>query len=159
MLHSCMKATKNWEWGILINKKALLGYLLIPFSLSLSLFLFVSLMILCSVAQLCLTLCDSMDCSPLGSSVCEDTPGKSTGVGCHALLQGVSLTQGSNSGLPHCRWFFRVWATEKPKNIGVGSLYLLQGNLTTQESNPGLLHCRRVLHHLSYPGNPLNVAK
>ena len=28
--------------------------------------------------------------------------GKSTGVGCHALLQGVFPTQGLNPGLPHC---------------------------------------------------------
>ena len=27
-----------------------------------------------------------------------------TGVGCHALLQGIFATQGSNPGLPHCRW-------------------------------------------------------
>ena len=26
-----------------------------------------------------------------------------TGVGCHSLLQGTFLTQGSNPGLPHCR--------------------------------------------------------
>ena len=32
-----------------------------------------------------------------------DFPGKSTGVGCHALLQGIFLTQGSNPGLPHHR--------------------------------------------------------
>ena len=30
-------------------------------------------------------------------------PGKSTGVGCHFLLQGIFPTQGSNLGLPHCR--------------------------------------------------------
>ena len=29
--------------------------------------------------------------------------GKSTRVGCHALLQGIFPTQGSNPGLPHCR--------------------------------------------------------
>ena len=29
--------------------------------------------------------------------------GKSTGVGCHSLLQGIFLAQGSNLGLPHCR--------------------------------------------------------
>ena len=34
--------------------------------------------------QLCLTLCDPMDCSPPGSSVHRDSPGKNTGVGCHA---------------------------------------------------------------------------
>ena len=32
-----------------------------------------------------------------------NSPGKSTGVGCHFLLQGISLTQGSNPGLPHSR--------------------------------------------------------
>ena len=44
-----------------------------------------------------------MDCSPLGSSVHGDSPGKITGVGCHALLQGVFLAQGSNPGLLLCR--------------------------------------------------------
>ena len=33
-----------------------------------------------------------------------NSPGKNTGVGCHALLQGIFTTQGSNPGLPHCRW-------------------------------------------------------
>jgi len=28
-----------------------------------------------------------------------DFPGKNTGVGCHFLLQGIFLTQGSNPGL------------------------------------------------------------
>ena len=32
-----------------------------------------------------------------------DSPGKNTGVGCHALLQGIFPTQGSNPGFPHCR--------------------------------------------------------
>ena len=31
------------------------------------------------------------------------SPGKNTGVGCHFLLQGIVLSQGSNSGLLHCR--------------------------------------------------------
>ena len=30
-------------------------------------------------------------------------PGKSTGLSCHFLLQGIFPTQGSNSGLPHYR--------------------------------------------------------
>ena len=32
-----------------------------------------------------------------------NSPGKSTGVGCRALLQGIVPTQGWNPGLPHCR--------------------------------------------------------
>ena len=55
---------------------------------------------LCLVAQSI----DPMDCSPAGSSVHEDSPGRSTGVGCYALLQGIFPTQGSNPGLPRCRW-------------------------------------------------------
>ena len=54
--------------------------------------------------QSCLTVLDSMDRSLPGSSVHEDSPGKNTGVDCHALLQGIFPIQGSNPGLPHCRW-------------------------------------------------------
>ena len=39
-----------------------------------------------------------------GSSVHEDSPGKNTGVGCHALLQGIFPIQGLNPGLPSYRW-------------------------------------------------------
>ena len=60
----------------------------------------------CLVAQLCPILCDPMDCSPPGSSVHGDSPGKNTGADCHALIQGAFPTQGSNQGLPHCRWMF-----------------------------------------------------
>ena len=56
---------------------------------------------MCLVAQSCPTLFDPMD--PPVSSVHGDSPGKNTGVGCHALLQGIFSTQGSNPGLPHCR--------------------------------------------------------
>ena len=60
--------------------------------------------VLCLVTQLSPALCNPMDCSPPGSSVHEDSPGKNTGVSFHALLQGIFPTQGSNPGLLHCRW-------------------------------------------------------
>ena len=41
-----------------------------------------------------------MDCSPPGSSV-HGNLGKNTGVGSHALLQGIFPTQGLNPGLLH----------------------------------------------------------
>jgi len=44
-----------------------------------------------------------MDCSLPGSSVHGDSPGKNTGVGRHALLQGIVPIQGSNPDLLHCR--------------------------------------------------------
>ena len=45
-----------------------------------------------------------MDCSPPGSSVHGNSPGKNTGVGSHSLLQGIFPTQGSNPRLQHYRW-------------------------------------------------------
>ena len=53
----------------------------------------------CSVSLLCPTPCDSVDCSPPGSSLHGDSPGKNTAVGVHALLQGIFPTQGSNPRL------------------------------------------------------------
>ena len=41
------------------------------------------------------------------SDQCKEIKENHTGVGCHALLQGIFLTQGSNPcllGLLHCRW-------------------------------------------------------
>ena len=59
--------------------------------------------VLCVVTQSCQTLCNPMDCSPPSSSVHGDSPGKNTGVGCHALLQGIFPTTGLNPGIAHCR--------------------------------------------------------
>ena len=50
------------------------------------------------VTQWCPTLCNRMDCSPWDSS------GQNTGMGGCSLLQGIFPTQGSNPGLPQCRW-------------------------------------------------------
>jgi len=50
----------------------------------------------CSVVQSCLTLCDP-------TNYPWDSLGKNTGVDCRSLLQRIFLTQGSNSGLLHCR--------------------------------------------------------
>ena len=59
--------------------------------------------VLCLVTQSCLIPCGPMDCGLPGSSVHGDSPGKNSGVGFHALLQGIFPTQESNSALPHCR--------------------------------------------------------
>ena len=52
--------------------------------------------------MLCLvTLCDPVDCSLPGSSVHGISQARILEWCCHALLQGIFPTQGSN---PHCRW-------------------------------------------------------
>ena len=60
-------------------------------------------MLSCSVVSDSLQPHGLCDCGLPGSSVHEDSPGKNTGMGCHALLQGIFPTHGSNPGLPHCR--------------------------------------------------------
>ena len=41
---------------------------------------------------------------PHGLNSLWNSPGQDTGVGSFSLLQGIFPTQGSNPGLPHCRW-------------------------------------------------------
>ena len=41
-------------------------------------------------SQSCLPLCNPLDCSPAGSCVHGDSPGKNTGVGCHPFSRGSS---------------------------------------------------------------------
>ena len=56
--------------------------------------------VLCLVAQLCPILCNPADCSPPGSSVLGDSPGKKTGVGRLCLLQGDVSNPGIEPGSP-----------------------------------------------------------
>ena len=91
---------------------------------------------------------DSMDYSPPGSSVQGDSPGKNTGVGCHALLQGIFATQGSNLGLPHCRQIlYHLSHQGSPKILEWVAYPFSRG---PSQLNCGLLHCRQILYQLSY---------
>ena len=76
-------------------------------------------------------------------------PGKSTGVGCHFLLQGIFPTQGLNPGLPHCRqtFFIQPYFIQFP--LKTRKLQLRINNLSknTQFRN----HRSRVLLHALNP--------
>ena len=85
------------------------------------------------------------ECSLPGSSVHGDSPGKKTGVGCHAAHSGSSQLRD---------WTQVSQIAGGLKNPGVGSLSLLQGIFPTRKSNWGLLHCRWILYQLSYQGSP-----
>ena len=59
---------------------------------------------------------------PQGLNSPRNSPGQNIGVGSHSLLQGFFLIQGSNPGLPHCRWILyqlshkgSAWCTVRPK--------------------------------------------
>ena len=61
------------------------------------------------------------------------SPGKNIGVGCHALLQGIFPTQGSNPGLLHCRWIlYRLSHQGDPSNISKQR----QSNYQEAKGNP-----------------------
>ena len=70
----------------------------------------------CMRALSCPTLWDPKDCSPPGSSVHGDSPGKNTGVGCHFLLQQIFKTQGLN---PHFLCLLH-WQTDSLPTVPPG---------------------------------------
>ena len=49
----------------------------------------------------------------------RNSPGRNTGVGCSIFspLQGIFPTQGSNPGLPHCRWILYQWSHQGSTRI------------------------------------------
>ena len=132
----------------------------------------------CVPAQLCPTTCNPMDCSPPGSSVHGDSPGKNTGVGHHFLLQGIFPAQGSKLHLVRLLhgqvdfFFFFLTAAPpgKPKVLVTqlcltlcdpmdcgptrsSAHLLLQARIPFSSSrgvNPGLLHCPWTLYSLSH---------
>ena len=61
------------------------------------------------VAQLCPTLCNTIDCSTPGSFVHRDFPGKNTGMGCHFLLQGISWSEDQTWVSCIAGRFFIIW--------------------------------------------------
>ena len=84
---------------------------------------------LCLAAQSGPTLCNPMDCSPPGSSIQGDSTGKNTGVGCHALLQGIFPTQGLNPCLLNCRqilYQWAIWEAHQLKRKKIQDLFLKQ---------------------------------
>ena len=85
--HTCTPVGgKRWLW-------------LHNISVSLTYTCFLLLLLLCMCAksvQSCLILCNSVDCNLPRSPCLWHSPGKNTGMGCHALLQDISPAQGLN---------------------------------------------------------------
>ena len=55
-----------------------------------------------------------------------DFPGRSAGVDCHFLLQGIFPTQGSNPGLPHCRQMLYHLSHSKFSKLGFNSTWTMK---------------------------------
>ena len=96
----------------------------------------------CLVTQLCPTLCNPMDCSPPDFSVHGNSPGKTTAVGCHALLQGIFPTLRSNPGLLYYKWILYQPSHQGSSYFAFQFSSVAQSCLTlcdpTNRSTPGL---------------------
>ena len=113
--------------------------------------------VLCLATQSCPTLCNPMDCSPPGSSVHGDSPGKNTG----------GLPCPPPGDLPNLRIEPRSPTLQvdsllseppgKPVNTGVGSLSLLQGSFPTQGIKPGSPTLQVDSLQSEPPGKPENT--
>ena len=75
--------------------------------------------------QSCLTLCNPMDCRL--SRLCpQNSPGKNTGMGCHALSRVIFLTQGLTPHvlcLLHGRQILYCWATRESQVLRISKCY------------------------------------
>ena len=109
----------------------------------------------CVLTQSCPTLCSPMDCSPPGTSVHGDSPGKNTWSGLPCSPPGDLPNPGMESRSPTLQADSLPAETPgRPKYTGVGSLSLLQGTLLPNPRiAPDLLHCR-ILYQPSYQGSP-----
>ena len=96
------------------------------------------------VAQLCLTLCDPVICSPPGFSV-HGISAKNTGVGCHSLLQGIFPTQESNLVLLHCRQI--LYRLSHQRSLYAKSIMWSAG---LDESQTAIKIAGRNINNLSY---------
>ena len=81
------------------------------------------------VAMSCLTLLWPRGLQPARLLCPWGSPGKSTWMGCHALLQGVFLTRGSDPRLLRCRWVSCLasgFFTTEPPAVKKGSPFFFR---------------------------------
>ena len=112
------------------------------------------------VARLCLTLCDPMDCSPAGSSVCGILQARIVEWVAILFFQGIFPTQELNPGVLH-NWQILYCLSHQgnPRILEWVAYPFLQGIFPTQELNQGLLHYRLILYQLSYQESPVSTIK
>ena len=89
----------------------------------------------------------------LQTRIHRDSPGKNTGVGCHALLQGIFPTQGLNLGLPHYR---QILYHLSHREDFVGGK---EGKVKTEACSPLCWACRasELSHNLALTPSPKSV--
>ena len=88
-----------------------------------------------------------------------NSPGQNTAMGSHSILQGIVPTQGSNPGLPHCRWILYQLSHKGSPRI----LKRVAYPFSSGSSDPGIEPGSPALQADSLPtelsGKPLNLIK
>ena len=80
--------------------------------------------LLCLVAQLCLTFWDPVDCRQPGSSVHGDSPGKNTEVGCYILLL-IHNQVSSVQSVSHLWLFVTPWTAARQASLSITNSWSL----------------------------------
>ena len=98
-----------------------------------------------------------MDCSPQGSTIHGDSPGKNTGVGAMLPSRGSSQPRDRTQVSYITDWFFTSWATREAQEYWSGRLILSPGDL----SDPGIASRSLALQTVSLPaelsGKPWHI--
>ena len=115
-----------------------------------------------NLLQSYLTVYNPVDCRPPGSSVHGDSPGKNSGVGCPALLQGIFPTQGLNPRLL-CLWHWQTGSLPlAPSGKSYSSVSFVKLNWYFSQYREHFHHFRKFLCSFlvvspftnAVPGNP-----
>ena len=75
-----------------------------------------------------------------------NSPGQNTGVGSLSLLQGILPTQGSNPGLPHCRWILY----QLSRKGGSRFIYVVANVTMRWNSDKAHLYCSKCQNLISF---------
>ena len=84
-----------------------------------------------------------------------DSPGKNTGVDCHAFFQGIFPTLGSNPGLLHCRQVLYHLSHQESPRILEWVTYPSPRELPDPGVNPGSLVLQADSLPAELPGKPI----
>ena len=96
-----------------------------------------------------------MDCSPPGSSVHEDSPGKNNGMRRRSLLQVIFPTQGLNPGLLQCGQILYCLSHQGSPRYWSGQLVPSPGDLPDSGIEPRSPALWKAFYQLRYQGSPI----
>ena len=89
-----------------------------------------------SITQSCLALCNLMKCSLARLLHPWNFPGKDTGVGCYSLLQRIFSTQGSNTDLLNCRQVLYCLSHQVLRSWGMSKIWPNEGPWAKEGVDP-----------------------